>query len=319
MTTTAIDAILEVLAAGSRFLVAAHENPDGDALASTLALALTLRENGKQAVAYNRDGLPETFAFLPGAATLVDTLPASTSFDAVLVLDSGDLRRAGDDLDALAPTLINIDHHPGSNFGDIVYLDTAASATGALVFRLMKAAGWAPSREVATCLYTAIISDTGSFRYSNADPEAFAMAGELVACGVDPWEISSRLYESQPENRLRLLGDVLKTLEVSPCRRIAAVTCTLEMFERSGAGPEHTDGFVNYPRSLEGVEVAIFFRQVRPDAVKVGFRSKGLVDVGSLAAALGGGGHHNAAGVLIEGVPDAVRSEVFSRVQQLMS
>ncbi len=319
MTTNAIDAILAVLERGQRFLVAAHENPDGDALASTLALALALREQGKEVVAYNQDGAPEAFAFLPGVTTLVDQLPPDASFDAVLVLDSGDLRRAGQHLEALSPTLINIDHHPGSDFGDIVLLDTAASATGALVFRVIKAAGWELSLDVAVCLYTAIMSDTGSFRYSNADAEAFSMASELVDRGVDTWSISSQLYESQPENRLRLLGDVLKTLEVSPCRRIAAVTCTLEMFERSGAGPEHTDGFVNYPRSLEGVEVAIFFRQVRPDAVKVGFRSKGLIDVGSLAAALGGGGHHNAAGVLVEGDIAKVRSDVFARVQQLMS
>lgn len=319
MTTNAIEAILAVLRDGQRFLVAAHENPDGDALASTLALTLALRENGKQALAYNQDGVPDAFAFLPGSETLVDQLPGDASFDAVLVLDSGDLRRAGQHLEALSPTLINIDHHPGSDFGDIVLLDTSASATGALVFRLIKAAGWEVSREVAICLYTAIMSDTGSFRYSNADPEAFTMAGELVARGVDTWTIASLLYESQPENRLRLLGEVLQTLEVSSCRRIAAVTCTLEMFERCGAGPEHTDGFVNYPRSLDGVEVAVFFRQVRPDAVKVGFRSKGLVDVGSLAAALGGGGHHNAAGVLVEGDIATVRDTVFSRVQQLMS
>jgi len=318
MTSPAVEAILEILRGGERFLVAAHENPDGDALASTLALTLALRAAGKQAVAYNRDGVPDLFRFLPGVEDLVDSLDPQERFDAVFVLDSGDLKRAGSHLRELAPTLVNIDHHPGSVFGDVVYLDTAASATGTLIYRLLRAAGWVVSRDVAVCIYTAILSDTGSFRYSNADPEAFRVAGELVACGVDTWTIASQLYESQPETRLRLLAQVLQTLEISPCRRFAAVTCTLAMFEACQADPEHTDGFINYPRSVEGVEVAMFFRQVRDNAVKVGFRSKGLVDVGSLAAALGGGGHHNAAGVLVEGDVSSVRRDVFARVQQLL-
>jgi phosphoesterase RecJ-like protein len=318
MSTTTIESIIKVIEQGQRFLVAAHESPDGDALASTLALTLALRDAGKEVVAYNQDGVPKTFDYLPGAETVVSSLEDVGRFDAVFVLDSGELRRAGGHLEDLSDTLVNIDHHPGSDFGDIVFLDTTACATGALILRILNAAGWSYSREVAICIYTAIISDTGSFRYSNADPEAFNMAAELVAHGVDTWTIASQLYESQPEKRLRLLGLALQTLHVSSCGRFASVTCTLEMFEKSGATSEHTDGFVNYPRSVEGVEVAIFFRQVRNDAVKVGFRSKGLVDVGSLAAALGGGGHHNAAGVLIEGDVISVQQNVLAQVEQLM-
>jgi len=318
MMLKAIDSILKVVREGECFLVAAHENPDGDALSSTLALALALREAGKQVVAYNRDGVPDAFKFLPGSDSVTSSLDPEQRFDAVFVLDSGDLRRAGSDLQQRGATLINIDHHPGSDFGDLVLLDTTASATGTLIFRILKSGDIPISRNVAICIYTAIMSDTGSFRYSNADPEAFQVAAEMVELGVDTWTIASHLYESQPLTRLRLLGEALKTLEVSPCGRFAAVTCTLEMFEKCQASPEHTDGFINYPRSLEGVEVAIFFRQVRLDAVKVGFRSKGLVDVGTLASVLGGGGHHNAAGVLVEGDIDAVRKDVFSRVQQLM-
>ncbi|PLY04865.1 MAG: DHH family phosphoesterase [Desulfuromonas sp.] len=315
---TAIEEILKHVREGERFLVTAHENPDGDALASTLALTLALREAGKKVEAYNRDGVPDTFKFLPGSDSVVSELDSEQQFDAVFVLDSGDLRRAGNDLQQRGKTLINIDHHPGSEFGDVILLDTAASATGTLIYRILKAGDIPISRNVAVCIYTAITSDTGSFRYSNANPEAFQVAAEMVDCGVDTWAIASHLYESQPLTRLRLLGEALQTLEISPCGRFAAVTCTLEMFSNCQAGPEHTDGFVNYPRSLEGVEVAIFFRQVRDDAVKVGFRSKGLVDVGSLAAALGGGGHHNAAGVLIDGDIEAVHKDVFARVQQLM-
>ena len=318
MTLNAIDSIIDIVSTSQRFLVTAHENPDGDAMASTLALALTLRDLGKDVTAFNQDGVPAAFEFLPGSETVVTSLPDDERFDAVFVLDSGELKRAGLGLAQATEKLVNIDHHPGSDFGNVVLLDTAASATGALIYRIISRAGWTISQDVAICIYTAIMSDTGSFRYSNADPEAFHVAAEMVKCGVDTWSIASRLYESQPLTRLRLLGEALQTLQLSSCGRFASISCTLEMFAASEAGPEHTDGFVNYPRSVEGVEVAIFFRQVRDDAVKVGFRSKGLVDVGSLAAALGGGGHHNAAGVLIEGDIETVQRDVFKRVQQLL-
>jgi phosphoesterase RecJ-like protein len=140
----------------------------------------------------------------------------------------------------------------------------------------------------------------------------------MVAKGVDPWAIASGLYESQEEARLRLLGMALPTLQVAPCGTFAAITVTEAMMIASGARPEHTDRFVNYPRSIRGVEVAIFFRQVGPDRFKVGFRSKGTVDVGALARELGGGGHHNAAGVTIDGSLAEIRNQVFTRVGELL-
>ncbi len=171
---------------------------------------------------------------------------------------------------------------------------------------------------MAVCIYTAIISDTGSFRYSNANPEAFAVAGEMVEKGVDVWSVSSALYENQEERRLRLLAEVLPTLEVSRCGRLAAICSTLEMMKRTGTGAEQTDGFINYPRSVAGVEVAIYFREVEKGRFKVGFRSKGNVDVGSLARVLGGGGHHNAAGAVVEGSIDEIKPMVFGRVADLL-
>jgi bifunctional oligoribonuclease and PAP phosphatase NrnA len=311
-----LKAILKTISEGQRFLVAAHEGPDGDALASTLALTLALRELGKEAVAYNRDGLPAAFDFLPGANTLVDTLPAGERFDAGFILDAGELRRAGVELADCCATLVNIDHHPYSeNFGSIYYVDTAACATGALVYRILAAGGWPISPEVAACIYAAIISDTGSFRYSNSNPEAFRIAGEMIALGVSPWDIATGLYEHQDPRRLRLLAQALATLTVSACGRFASLAVTSEMYAATGANAEHTDGFVNYPRSIRNVEVAIFFRQVSATAFKVGFRSKGQVDVGALSRELGGGGHHNAAGALVEGTLDGVRKTVFSHLK----
>lgn len=315
-----VPAILKLIENGRRFLVASHESPDGDALASTLALANALREMGKEVVAYNRDGVPAAFDFLPGAQTVVRSIENEAVFDAGFILDAGELRRAGTHLRDACRTLVNIDHHPHSeHFGSIHYVDEGASATGALIYRILKAAGHDISPAVATCIYTAVLSDTGSFRYSNADPEAFRIGAEMVEKGVSPWGIASGLYESQGAERLRLLARALATLTVSPCGRYASVSVTTDMYEETATGPEHTDGFVNYPRSIRGVEVALFFRQVGPAAYKVGMRSKGQIDVGALSRHLGGGGHHNAAGAVVEGTLEEVRKTVFERLDQLLA
>lgn len=304
----------------SRFLIASHESPDGDAIASTLALANALREQGKEVVAFNRDGVPGDYRFLPGWEQLVTSVESGARFDVGFVLDAGELKRAGAWIRGACRILVNIDHHPHSeDFGDVYSVDEAASATGVLVYRLLCAAGWPISRDVATCLYTTILSDTGSFRYSNADPEAFRVAGEMVALGVDPWQIASGLYESQEEVRLRLLALALPTLDVAPSGTFAAITVTADMYAATGATSEHTDRFINYPRSVRGVEVAIFFRQIGPDRFKVGFRSKGKIDVGALSREFAGGGHHNAAGAVLEGPLPVVRDLVFSRLGTLLA
>ncbi len=314
-----IEAILKVIREGTRFVVASHAHPDGDAIASTLALVNFLGELGKQAVAFNVDGVPEELQFLPGANQVVSDPGMLDSYDAGFVLDSGQLDRAGAFLPEHCLQVINIDHHPHSQlFGSVNFVDEEACATGALIHRVILAAGHPLSLDVALCLYTAILSDTGSFRYSNANPEAFAIASGMVKAGVSPWHVAGNLYESHPVERVKLLSRVLDTLIVSPCGRFGSVAVTNEMFLATGAGPEHTDGLINYPRSIRGVEVALFFRQVENDLFKVSFRSKGHVDVGSLARELGGGGHHNAAGATVSGSMEQVRKIVFDRLNQLL-
>ena len=311
--------LLDAISQGQSFLVASHESPDGDALGSTLALMLALREMGKEVVAYNSHEMPKEYAFLPGQESLVCEVPTDRNFDVGFVLDAGELKRAGSWLRDRCETLVNVDHHPHSeDFGEIYYVDTAASATGVMIHRILKALQHPISEDVAICIYTAILSDTGSFRYSNANPEAFRVAGEMVALNVDPWAISSGLYESQDEVRLRLLALALPTLKVSESGDYASIAVTLDMYAASQASAVHTDRFINYPRSIDGVEVAIFFRQLDPQTFKVGFRSKGKVDVGSLARELGGGGHHNAAGATVEGALETVEQWVFNRIDELL-
>lgn len=313
-----IPQILELIDSGQSFLVVAHENPDGDAIGSTLGLTLALRDMGKEAVAFNVDGIPDLMRFLPGHEVLVSTLPEGRTFDVGFVLDSGDIRRTGIPVENLCRTIVNIDHHPHSDFGDICYLDTDASATAVLIFRILKQYRETFSLDVAQALYLGILSDTGSFRYSSANREAFTVAGELVGMGLDPWLIASSLYESYPPERMRLLGLVLPTLDVSACGRYASVSMTREAFQSSGAAEEHADGFVNYPRAVRGVEVALFFNEQTTGQFKVSFRSRGTIDVGGLARQLGGGGHHNAAGARVPGSLAEVRHQVYRLLDRLL-
>ncbi|MCF6179874.1 MAG: bifunctional oligoribonuclease/PAP phosphatase NrnA [Geopsychrobacter sp.] len=300
--------IVQQIDKGQRFLVCAHASPDGDAIGSTLGLMLGLEKMGKEVVAYNADGVPDTFRFLPGAERLVSNLDGQSDFDCVFVLDAGSLKRTGDLVAERGPLLVNIDHHPGSNFGDLCLLDTDAAATAVLIVRVLKACGLTLDATIALPLYTGLLSDTGSFRYANSNPEAFAVGGELVGLGIDPWGVASALYESQPAARMMLLSLVLSTLHISQNTKYASVAMSLEMLERVGARAEHTDGFVNYPRAVAGVEIAVFFRQLDLENVKVSFRSRGNIDVGQLANRLGGGGHKNAAGAEITVSPAPVTS-----------
>ena len=312
-----IQQIVELIESKQSFLVVSHENPDGDAIGSTLGLANALREMGKDVVALNVDGVPQIMQLLPGFDQLVTGLATEARFDVAFVLDAGDLVRAGVPARECSETLVNIDHHPHSDFGDICYLDTMASATAILIDRLLSRCNYEMSLEVAKCLYLGILSDTGSFRYSSANPEAFNVAGRLVGMGIDPWEIASGLYESLAPERMHLLSLVLPTLEISRCGRYASVAMTEAILKQSGAAEEHTDGFVNYPRAIRGVEVALFFRQVAPHTFKISFRSRGKIDVGALSRELGGGGHHNAAGAKIDGTLEEARTIVSRLLDQL--
>lgn len=315
-----LNEIIQAIRSHHQFLITTHEGPDGDAVGSSLALASYLRRLGKDVTVYSCDPFPELYRFLPGFDSAVTALP-DKAFDVCFVLDVGEFKRAGREIaeSQRLGSLVNIDHHKGcDDFGDINLIDPQACATGALIYRIITAAGDTVDYETALSIYTAVITDTGSFRYSNANPEAFAIAGEMIATGINAWYISEKLYESQPRQRLELLAQALSTLTISPCGAYASVTVTLDMYARTGGCPELTDGFVNYPRSIQGVEVAVFFREIEPDKYKVGFRSKGKVDVSELAAAFGGGGHHNAAGCTVTGSYADITSRVFDHLSRAL-
>lgn len=315
-----LKSIVDEIRNGSSFLITTHESPDGDAIGASLALATYLVGLGKEVVLHNSDPVPELFSFLPMADRFSTAIP-DRDFNAAFILDIGEFRRAGKVFGEFRRfgKYINIDHHLMNDpFGEINLLDPKASATGALIYRIIKAAGDPIDHATALCIYTAVITDTGSFRYSNSDQEAFNIAGEMVTLGVNAWDVAEKLYESQPRQRLELLALALANMTISPRGDFASLTVTLDMYDKTGATAELTDGFINYPRSIKGVEVAVFFRQLKDDQYKIGFRSKGKVNVAALSAAFGGGGHHNAAGCTVAGSLDDVRRKVFAHLERAL-
>jgi bifunctional oligoribonuclease and PAP phosphatase NrnA len=316
-----LSAICRILREKDRFLVACHENPEGDAIGSELALALALRKMGKTATVLNADPVPGNLLFLPGADTVVFEEDGSR-YDVAVVLDCGSPERTGRVAPELrkCPLLVNIDHHrTNGDRGELSLVDPDAAATGLLIHRVLSAMGYDICLDVATNIYVAVLTDTGSFHYSSSSPEAFEVAGEMVRRGVDPWAVAERVYETQSANRLRLLGRVLDTLEVSACGKVASITTMRETLREFAAGKDALEGFINYPRSIVGVEVAVSFREEEGDVFRVSFRSKGRADVSAVAARFGGGGHRNAAGCTVPGALPDVKRKVLEALAAVLS
>jgi phosphoesterase RecJ-like protein len=308
--------IVARIRAGKRFLIASHVNPEGDTVGSQLALCLALQDLGKSVVAYNSDPIPRNIRFLPYADNIVSQIDPEDRFDAAIVVDAADISRVGPGLHAALPrcgTLISIDHHKThTGFGQLNFVDPNASAAGEVVYRLLRAIPATITHEIALNLYVTLLTDTGSFHYTNSTPEAFRIAGEMVSLGVRPWSVAEKIYESNPASRMRLLGRVLESLEVSADGTIASIVVTRAGLETAGCTADLTDGFINFPRSIEGVEVAVMFREEGPDTYKISLRSRGTVDVAAIATAFGGGGHRNSAGALVRGTLADVKPRVLA-------
>lgn len=312
--------VADALRGAQRILCVMHAGPDGDACGSTLGLALALTELGKDVTLFCHTEVPYNLGFLGGLERLVHEIQAGQRFDATTVCDVGASHRIGPGLPERARlgVFLNLDHHLTSDdFGDLNYVDADAASVGVLIHRILGALGHPISTHVARALYVSVLTDTGSFRYSSTNPEAFRVAADLVAAGADPWDISSAIYEQQPVERLRLLREVLGTLHVSEDGLFASITVTQEMQRVSKANKELTDGFINFARSIRGVEVAAQFSEPEtPDAPwHLSFRSRGRVNVAKVSARFGGGGHHNAAGAALHGSLDEVRRRVGEAVR----
>jgi len=309
--------IVRALREADEILVTCHRSPDGDAMGSLLAMGLILRELGKRTTLYSPNSVPQQFAFLPLTDEVVTRVPAETRFDVSLALDTGDEGLLGDqfpDADHRG-TVIVLDHHASATpFGDLRWHEPTSAATGVLVGRLAHALEVELTRELAEPLWCAIYTDTGGFRYSGTNAEVLRLSAELVATGIRPWDVSVQLYENNPVERIQLLGRVLQTLALSASGQIASLAITEPMVREANADDSMLDGFINYARSIAGVEVAVQVLQ-QGDRCRISMRSKGRINVGELAQRLGGGGHHNAAGCVLDGTPEAVQKRVLSLLE----
>ncbi len=302
--------IRETIDKGRRFLVASHVDPDGDAVGSAFAACFALTGLGKDASVYLQDSVPYRYRFLPRPAAVLHKLPEN-GYDAVIVVDCGDLRRVGDSHESLKRKgfLVNIDHHQANEaFGQINIIDERASSTAEILYLILKSLEVPFTRDIAVNLYTAVVTDTGSFRYENTTERAFSICEEMIGFGVSPASVAAKVYENHPKERFHLLCRVLTTLETFHEDRIALALVTGDMFSQTHTNPEHVEGFVEYLREIDSVEVACLLRELTRGRYKVSMRSKDNVDVASVARTLGGGGHRKAAGCTLEGDLDTVKN-----------
>jgi bifunctional oligoribonuclease and PAP phosphatase NrnA len=308
--------IKEILANGKEFMVTSHIDPDGDAIGSAFALSLALGKFGKENVVYLKDEVPYRYEFLPRPATIVHEIPAQR-FDAIFVVDCGDFFRIGDGYEKLKEKglIINIDHHQTNEaFGFLNILDERASSTAEIIHTILKSLDARIDFDVAVNIYTAILTDTGSFRYASTNAKAFLICEEMTHYGVVPSYVAEKVYESHPKERFLLLCLALATLETHYDNGLAIMYITDEMFRRTGGSREHTEGFVELLKEMRGIEVAMVARQIGENRYKISMRSKGNVDVASVASRFGGGGHKNAAGCTIEGSVDQVKKMLIEAV-----
>jgi phosphoesterase RecJ-like protein len=310
--------ISELIKRRRSFLITAHERLDGDALGSELALYHLLKQMGKEATVYNQDETPENYRFFPESDRIINELPPIESFDTAFVLDCSELKRVGKEAARIAtiPCLINIDHHfSNGGFCETRLIDPLASSTGELICRLLAHMGILPTREMATCLYTAILTDTGGFRYGSTGRNTLIAAADLVAGGADPQWISENVYEAYAPARIRLLAAVLPTLTIDEGGRVGSLTIMQKDLAAAGALPEHMEDFVDLPRTIRGVDISILYAELRDGGFKLSLRSKKNIDVERVARLFGGGGHINAAGCRMEGNIDDIRRRLLEAIR----
>jgi phosphoesterase RecJ-like protein len=311
--------ILDIIAANTSFLVLTHYRPDGDAIGSQLALALLLKNLGKQVEAWNDDPVPAKFRFLPHSDLIRQPPATPKTFDVVIAIDLSVWNRAGTGTERIAGRkhFINIDHHVSNDkFADVNWIVTESPASGQIVYDLMKAGGFPITKDIAACLFAAISTDTGSFSYANTTAASLRAAAELVETGLNVGEISRHVYESYPRARLHLLQMALADLKLAEHNRVAYYWVTNDMFQSSGAKREDTEGLIDYARSIEGVLIAVLFEEL-PEAgkIRISLRSKHpKIDVNSIARHFGGGGHREAAGARLTGTPREIEQKVLAAI-----
>jgi len=320
--------ILSHLKNSRRLVLATHINPDGDAVGSLTAMGLALEALGKETTLYCASPIPAVYRFLTGTTRITEQFKPSENYDTAVILDCGDFERVGPayaDIKKTA-TIINIDHHDtNTGFGHFQIVDTAASATAEILYRLFRALGVAISPDMATSIYTGILTDTGSFRFSNTNRAAFAICEKMVASGMDPYSVAQNVYGTYSLGRIKLLNLALDSIELAADGKVSIMTLTREMLRETRTQPEDIDGLINYARRIEDVKLAVLLQEIENGSqpakgaprFHVSLRSDGGVDVSEIAAAFGGGGHKEAAGFNIDSPLAEIRAQIVSLAEKL--
>jgi len=306
-----LEKVLEAIGEHDNFVLTSHARPDGDAIGSVLALEQVLRAVGKKADVIMSDAVPVIYRPLPQSHTIQHQSHVEGNYDAAIILECDSLVRTGlTGLDSDGRLVISIDHHSSAKpFADVNWIDSSACATAQMIYQLARALDdicqcvpqgkSTVSGDVATCLYTAVLADTGSFCFQGTSEGTFALAEELVAAGADPVRIAQNVYFANPESKMRLLGAALSSLQRKD--KLAWMHVSDEQMNQLSALEEDCEGLVNYALSIVGVEVAIFFRELPNGRYRVSLRSKGAVNVARIAERFGGGGHVCASGCSLPG------------------
>jgi phosphoesterase RecJ-like protein len=308
--------VAEAIRRRQRFVLSSHVRPDGDAIGSQLAMAFALRELGKDVRVINRDAPPPPLGVFPGVDAIEIADRTDDPGDAVIVMESGDLTRTGvEGLDR--GFVINIDHHLGNTmYGALNWFDLSAAACGEMVFELIRELGVPLTREIATHIYIAILTDTGSFHYSSISPRTFDICRQCMEAGVDPPAVARSIFDSNNLGRLKLFGALLNGMELDPTGHLATLCVDHDLMTACGGTYEDTEGLINLPLTVKEIQAVVFFKENGQDDWRVSMRSKGNVDINAVAKAFGGGGHKNASGCSAHGTLDDLKATFRKKITE---
>jgi bifunctional oligoribonuclease and PAP phosphatase NrnA len=311
-----LEQVLKTIFDHQDFLVTSHARPDGDAIGSVLATRELLRALGKNVDAIMSDPVPVIYKPLPFADEIQQFSTVNGRYEAAIILECDNVQRTGiSGIDCGDRVLVNIDHHNSAKpFADVNWIKTDACATAEMVYMLIRAAQVPLTPEMATCLYTAVLTDTGSFCFNGTNEHTFALAEELVRAGADPARIAQNVYFASPESKMRLLGEALKTMRRRG--KLMWMHVTQEHMQETHAREEDCEGLVNYALGIDGIETALFFRELPDHRFRVSLRSKGRIDVACIAEKFGGGGHRCASGCSIAGPLQRAVEEIVQLIEE---
>ncbi len=310
--------IKKTLLKSKKILIAAHKNPDGDAMGTQLALYEALLNLGKEVSVVSQDSVPKIYQFLKYSSVIKNHIEFNEEYDVIITIDAANIDRFGELNDYIKQHkhfIINIDHHTSNdNYGDLNLVDSEASSVGEIVYELFCEMDVKITPSIAEALYTAIATDTGFFKYSNVSPRTFEIAGELKKIGIDISDIARKILYTVSFDTYKLLAKALETLKIDSSCGLVSMYVSSDMLKQTGTTLENADDFIDYLTCIEGIAVAVLFKEQKNNEIRVSLRSRSNFDVNKFANQFGGGGHAKAAGITYEGSLDACMKDVLGRL-----